>query len=480
MIDLQHRDEVLGSWIEVVNDREIRGYRRSNSWAKDQSVYFYAKFSKPFKTYGIAADDLLQPGKNKVNGKKVKMFIQFENQGEVIVKVGISSVSTVGALNNLNTEVPGFKFNKVKEAAKALWINQLAKIEVKDGDIRPATEHMHQNNSNGKEINKRLKQTHTQAVFNDFKIKKTIFYTALYHVMLAPNVYSDADGQYRGLDQKVHKAEGFDYYTTFSLWDTYRAEHPLLNLIDRKRTLDFIKSFLAMYRQSNLLPIWPLASNETYGMIGNHSIPVMVDAYAKGIKDFDAIEAFTAMKAAVNRNQFGLDSYKRNGVVLADDEPLSVSKTLEYAIDDWCIAQMAKMLNKPDDYKIYIKRSQYWKNNFNDQNGFMQPRENGGCHTPFDPTEININYTEGNAWQYSFLVPQDVEGLIKAIGGKAAFEAKLDQLLTTDSKLNGHEQLDVSGLTGQYAQGNEPSHHMAIYIILPMRPKKHSFTSTKF
>jgi putative alpha-1,2-mannosidase len=479
IIDLQHRDKVLDSWIEVVNDHEIRGYRRSSSWATDQSLYFYAKFSKPFKTYGIASDDQLQQGKNKVQGKNVKMYLRFDNPGEVIAKVGISSVSAEGALKNLDTEVPDFDFKKVQRDAKALWIDQLAKIEVEGGAPSASAQQVPQNTQdpnigyNSRTSARKLPQAQKkQPVVDYVKQKHTIFYTALYQAMLAPNVYSDVDGQYRGMDQKVHKADGFNYYTVFSLWDTYRAEDPLLNLIDRKRTLDFIKSFLAMYEQGGLLPIWPLASNETYCMVGNHSIPVIVDAYAKGIRDFNAEEAFTAMKAAVNRNQFGLDSYRKNGVVLSDDEHESVSKTLEYAFDDWCIAQMAKMLNKPQDYAEFIKRAQYWKNNFNDQNGFMQARANGGWYTPFEPTEINNNYTEGNSWQYSFLAPQDVEGLASRMGGKAAFESKLDELFTTDSKLSGRQQDDVSGLIGQYAHGNEPSHHMAYLYNFTDAPEK--------
>jgi putative alpha-1,2-mannosidase len=478
IIDLQHRDMVLDSWIEVVNDHEIRGFRRSKSWAADQSIYFYAKFSKSFKTYGIASNDQLQQGQNKVQGNNIKMFIQFDNPGEVITKVGISSVSAEGALKNMDTEVPDFDFKKVQKEAKILWINELAKIEVEGGGPTASAQQEPQGNQNpnagynSQTGYYRQPQQKKQPVVDYAKIKKTIFYTSLYHAMLAPNVYSDVDGQYRGMDQKVHKAEGFNYYTVFSLWDTYRAEDPLLNLIDRKRTLDFIKSFLAMYEQGGLLPIWPLASSETFCMVGNHSIPVIVDAYAKGIRDFNAGEAFTAMKAAVNRNQFGLDSYRKNGVVLADDEPESVSKTLEYAFDDWCIAQMAKMLNKPDDYKEFIQRAQYWKNNFNNQNSFMQARANGCWYTPFEPTEINNNYTEGNAWQYSFLAPQDVEGLISRMGGKAAFEAKLDELFTTDSKLTGKQQDDVSGLMGQYAHGNEPSHHMAYLYNFTDAPDK--------
>jgi putative alpha-1,2-mannosidase len=479
IIDLQHRDIVLDSWIEVINDHEIRGFRRSKSWAKDQSIYFYAKFSKPFKTYGIAGNDTLQTGKDKLQGKNIKMFIQFDNPGEIISKVGISSVSADGALKNLDAEVPDFDFKRVQKEAKTLWNAELSKIAVEGGGPSASDQQQlqSQRNPNGGYNNqtgyhKQPKSATKQPVIDYAKRKQVIFYTALYHAMLAPNVYSDIDGQYRGMDQKIHTAEGFKYYTVFSLWDTYRAEDPLLNLIDRKRTLDFVKSFLAMYEQGGLLPIWPLASSETFCMVGNHSIPVIVDAYAKGVRDFNVEEAFTAMKAAVNRNQFGLDSYRKNGVVLADDEHESVSKTLEYAFDDWCIAQMAKMLNKPDDYKEFIQRAQYWKNHYNNQNGFMQARTNGGWYTPFDPTEINNNYTEGNSWQYSFLAPQDIEGLIERMGGKATFEAKLDELFTTDLKLTGQQVDDVSGLIGQYAHGNEPSHHMAYLYNFTDAPDK--------
>jgi putative alpha-1,2-mannosidase len=476
IIDLQHRDHVLDSWIEVVNDHEIKGFRRSRSWAADQYIYFYAKFSKPFKTYGIALNDTLQPGKSRIQGKNVKMYIQFDNPGEVISKVGISSVSTEGALRNLDAEVPDFNFKKVEKAAKEDWNKELNKIQVEGGApqiSQQAQRNQYQNGGYNPNAYNRPQQKKQPEVTDWAKIKQTIFYTALYHTMLAPNVYSDVDGQYRGMDQQIHKAVGFDYYTVFSLWDTYRAEDPLFTIIDRKRTLDFIKSFLAMYEQGGLLPIWPLASNETYCMVGNHSIPVIVDAYAKGIRDFDAEEAFTAMKAAVNRDQFGLDSYRKNGAVLADDEHESVSKTLEYAYDDWCIAHMAKMLNKPQDYTEFIKRAQYWKNLYNDQTGFMQARVDGGWYEPFDPTEINRNYTEGNAWQYSFLVNQDVDGLIERMGGVDKFETKLDELFTTSSKLTGHDlPPDVAGLIGQYAHGNEPSHHMAYLYNFTNSPDK--------
>ncbi len=462
IIDLLHRDQVLDSWIEVVNNHEVRGLRRSKSWADDQYVYFYAKFSKPFKTYGIALNDVLQPGMAKVQGTNVKMYIQFDNPGEVVSKVGISSVSAEGALNNLDAEVPDFDFKKIQKAAKNDWINELSKIEVEGGApvIQPVP--VPNNQSSGGYGNPYAQQSKPKAPVVDYaKIKQTIFYTALYHTMCAPNIYSDVDGQYRGLDKKIHKAEGFEYYTVFSLWDTYRAQNPLQTIINKKRTLDFVKSFLAMYDQGGLLPIWPLASSETYCMVGNHSIPVIVDAYAKGIRDFDAEKALTAMKAAVNRNQFGLNSYRDNGAVLADDEKESVSKTLEYAIDDWCIAQMAKMMNKPADYAEFIKRAQYWKNVFDNQTGFMRARVNGGWFVPFLPTDVNDNYTEGNAWQYAFLVPQDVQSVIDYMGGKDKFEAKLEELFTTNAKLTGRKLDDISGLMGQYAHGNEPSHHMA-------------------
>jgi len=458
IIDLQHRDQIINSWIEVVNDQEIRGFRESKSWAKDQYVYFYAKFSKPFKTYGIAVNDQLQPGIKRADGKNIKLFIQFNNPGEVLSKVGISAVSTDGALKNLDAEIPDFDFKKVQKNAKTAWNNELAKIEIESSepDAQEVPENMAVNGYSRSAAKKEKEPKVDHA-----KIKRTIFYTALYHVMLSPNVYSDVDGQYRGLDQKIHTAEEFNYYTVFSLWDTFRAEHPLLTLIDRKRTLDFIKSFLAMYDQSGLLPIWPLASNETFCMIGNHSIPVIVDAYAKGIRDFDAEKAFIAMKSAVNRNQYGFGSYRKNGLVLADDENESVSKTLEYAYDDWCIAQMAKMLNKPQEYAEYIQRAQYWKNVQNKDNGFMQARVNGDWYKPFDPTDVNKNYVEGNAWQYTFLVPQDVTGLINRMGGKDQFATKLDELFTTTAPITGTGLPDVSGLIGQYAHGNEPSHHMA-------------------
>jgi putative alpha-1,2-mannosidase len=485
IIDLKHRDNVIESWVEMISNHEVRGFRRSKSWAKDQYVYFYAKFSRPFKTYGIALDDKVQEGKSKVEGKNVKMFLQFDNPGEVIAKVGISAVSADGALKNLDTEVPDFDFKRVQKAAHITWLNELAKIQVEGGMApqAPSVIALQQGLYNGVNPNGGYNPNPNQRVkpiFIDYgKIKRTIFYSALYHTMLAPNIYNDVDGQYRGLDQKVHTANGFNYYSIFSLWDTYRAEHPLLSLIDKKRTLDFIKTFLAMYDDGGLLPVWPVGSSETYCMVGNHSIPVIVDAYAKGIRDFNTDKALRAMKAAVNRDQFGLSSYKKNGVVLADDEHESVSKTLEYAFDDWCIAQFARMLGKQQDYAEYIQRSQYWKNQYNNQNGFMQARTNGGWYLPFEPTEVNNNYTEGNAWQYAFLVPHDEQTLVDRMGGKQKFEDKLDELFSTGQKLSGREQADITGLIGQYAHGNEPSHHMAYLYNFTDDPTKTQYYIAK-
>ncbi|MGN6181795.1 MAG: GH92 family glycosyl hydrolase [Mucilaginibacter sp.] len=476
IIDLQPRDSVRDSWIEVVNDHEIRGMRRSSGWADDQYVFFYAKFSKPFKSYGIAVNDQLQPGKTKAEGNNIKMYVRFDNPGEVIAKVGISDVSADGALKNLDAEVPDFDFKKVQHEAKAAWNTELSKIDIEGG--APAASAMNPPGMPAPQPapgHKKVKEP----VVDRAHQKQVMFYTALYHCMIAPNIYNDVDGRYRGMDQKIHKAEGFNYYTVFSLWDTYRAEDPLFNLIDRKRTLDFVKSFLAMYDQGGVLPVWPLASNETYCMVGTHSIPVIADAYMKGITGFDTEAALKAMKASVNRKQFGYDVYANNGAVLADDENESVSKTLEYAIDDWCIAQMAKGMGKQNDYAEYIQRAQYWKNVFNDQHNFMEARTNGGWYEPFDPYEINDNYTEGNAWQYAFLVPQDVEGLKARMGGEDKFEKKLSELFTTSSKLTGKSIPDVAGMIGQYAHGDEPSHHMAYLFNFTNSPEKTQYYVNK-
>jgi hypothetical protein len=302
------------------------------------------------------------------------------------------------------------------------------------------------------------------------------FYTALYHCFIQPNIYNDVDHRYRGRDNQIHTAIGFDYYTVFSLWDTFRAWHPLMTIIDRKRTSDFIKTFLAQYEQGGLLPVWELSSNETECMIGYHSVSVIADAVSKGITDYNLEKVFEAMKkSAESADRFGLGAYMSKGFLETDDEHESVSKTLEYCYDDWCIAQVAKQLNRDSDYKRYMTRSQGWKNLFDREKTFIRPRKNGGWYEPFDPREVNNNYTEANAWQYNFFVLHDVEGMIERVGGADAFDLKLDMLFASISETTGREQADISGLIGQYAHGNEPSHHMTYlygYINKPWKTEQ--------
>ena len=344
-----------------------------------------------------------------------------------MAKVAISAVSEDGAMRNLQAELPGWDFEQVKKKATETWNTELGKIEVES--------------SNAAQLR--------------------TFYTALYHTAIVPNINQDVDGQYRGRDNKIHTANGFVNYSVFSLWDTYRAAHPLYTIIDKKRTLDYINTFLVQYQQGGRLPVWELSSCETDCMIGYHSVPVIVDAYMKGINNFDTKLALEAMKKSATWNHLGLPALMDHGLLEMDDEHESVSKTLEYAYDDWCIAQFAKKQGSIADYENYIKRAQSYKNMLDPQTGFMRPRKNGGWVSPFDPREVNNNFTEANSWQYSFYTPQDVNGYISMIGGKKKMEQKLDQLFTESSKTTGRNQSDITGLIGQYAHGNEPSHHIA-------------------
>ncbi len=426
ILDLTHRDKLLEGNINVVDDKTIEVFRRSEAWAKDQYIYARIEFSKPVKTT------------KTTSGDKAAFTFDVKNKEQVFVKVAISNVSTQGAKLNMQAELPEWDFDAVKKAADSSWNKELGKIEVTSSD------------------NKKL-QT---------------FYTALYHTMIQPNVAMDVDSSYRGRDNKIHKAKDFTYYSVFSLWDTFRAAHPLYTIIDRKRTSDFIQTFLAQYKEGGRLPVWELASNETDCMIGYHSVSVIADAAGKGITNFDTNLALEAMKKSATWNHLGLPAYIDHGYLSMDDESECVSKTLEYAYDDWCIAQMAHLLNKKEDEEKYSKRSQSWKNVFDTQTGFMRPKKNGGWLTPFEPREVNNNFTEGNAWQYTFFVPQDIDGLIKKMGGKDKFEKKLDELFTTSSKTTGREQADISGLIGQYAHGNEPSHHMAYLYDYVQNPSK--------
>ncbi len=431
IIDLKHRDEVIESSLVIEDSVTVSGLRRSKAWANDQYVFFVMKFSKPVKNNGIWQDTVLSEQLKSSVSKNIRAYFQFDlsKSMDVYVKVAISAVSIDGAKRNMEREMPDWDFSAVKSNAEKKWDTELSKIEVKSTD--------------------------------ENKLK--IFYTALYHTAIVPNIHMDVDGQYRGRDNKIHTAAGFTYYSVFSLWDTYRAAHPLYTIIDQVRTLDYIKTFLIQYQQGGRLPVWELASCETDCMIGYHSIPVIVDAYAKGIKDFDTKLALEAMKKSATWDHLGLPAYIKNGLLEVDDESESVSKTLEYAYDDWCIAMFAKMTGNETDYISYYKRAQYYKNVLDTKTGFMRPRKNGDWLNSFDPREVNNNFTEANSWQYSFYVPQDIGGYLKLIGGAKKLEQKLDNLFAAPSQTTGRDQSDITGLIGQYAHGNEPSHHI-IYL----------------
>ncbi|CAN5346460.1 GH92 family glycosyl hydrolase [soil metagenome] len=440
ILDLKHRDEVITSTLLIEDSVTISGLRRSRGWAVDQYVYFVIKFSKPFIKTGIYNNDSLVNNIRQEESKNLKAFFTFNvNRNEqIIVKVALSAVSVEGAKKNLNTELTDWNFDHIKSAAQHKWNTELNKIKVED------------DNTNN----------------------KTIFYTALYHTMVAPNISNDVDGQYRGRDNKIHTAKGFTYYSVFSLWDTYRAAHPLYTIIDQSRTVDYIKTFLAQYKEGGRLPVWELSSNETDCMIGYHSVPVIVDAALKGIDGFDKELALEAMKKSAEWNHYGLSALMDHGYIEVSDESESVSKNLEYAYDDWCIAQFAKSIGKEGDYITYIKRSQSYKNLLDVRTGFMRPKINGNWITPFDPREVNNNFTEANSWQYTFYVPHDMTGYMNMVGGKKILKKKLDSLFTVSSKTTGRKQEDITGLIGQYAHGNEPSHHIAYLYNFVGKPSK--------
>ncbi|MBN2416436.1 GH92 family glycosyl hydrolase [bacterium] len=429
LFDLKHRDTVLESKIAVVSDTEIEGFRRSTAWARDQHVYFVARFSRPVTQTAIAADDRIVPGAISASGTNIKAVFSFANDPAepLLVKVGISAVSVEGARKNLDSEIPGWDFIAIRDSADAEWNRELSRIRVRGGS----------------------------------KVDRRKFYTALYHAFLVPNMYTDVDGRYRGMDMEIHEAADHRQYTVFSLWDTFRAEHPLFTIVQQDRTRDFIRTFLAQYEQGGLLPIWELAANYTGCMIGYHAIPVIVDAYMKGLSDFDVKTALTAMQKSADQDHLGLKEYRTYGYIPGDAESESVSKTLEYAYDDWCIAAMAAALGETETYRRFIRRAQFYRNVYDPVSGFMRGKQNGAWHIPFDPAEVNFYFTEANSWQYSFFVPQDIAGMIELMGGVEKTAARLDSLFAADSRTTGRRQSDITGLIGQYAHGNEPSHHMA-------------------
>ncbi|WP_394675230.1 GH92 family glycosyl hydrolase [uncultured Chryseobacterium sp.] len=438
ILDLNHRDKLLEGEVKVIDAKTIEVFRRSSAWATNQYIYARIEFSKPMAVSRKEVNG--SQDSNVYTGTRLALaFSAKVKKGEKInVKVAISPTGYEGAGKNMLAEGQSNDFEKIRKQASADWNKELSKIEVKSAD----------------------------------KDKLAIFYTALYHVFTQPNINMDTDGKYRGRDNKFYMAKGFDYYTVFSLWDTFRGAHPLMTLIDRKRTADFINTFIRQYEQGGKLPVWELASNETECMIGYHAVSVIADAMVKGIKGFDYEKAFEASRHSAMLDIFGLNAYKQNNYISIDDEHESVSKTVEYAYDDWCIAQMAKILGKKEDYQYFMKRSQNWKNLYNPENGFIQPRKNGNWYQPFDPREVNNNYTEGNSWHYSYSVQQDIPGLIAAHGGKEKFEQFIDAIFAAPDTTTGREQVDITGLMGQYAQGNEPSHHIAYLYNYVGKPEK--------
>ena len=436
-------EKIIDAEIKFISDHEVLGYRRTKAWAANQFVYFYAVFSKAFSTHGIVVNGEYWQNKNIASGDSLIAVLNFDtNDGKpLLIKVGISAVDYQGAMENCNAEIPNWNFNNVKKDAFNTWNDRLSKIKVAGGTTD----------------------------------EKTIFYTALYHSMLAPNMYSDVDYRYRAHDEKIYKDKSFEMHTVFSLWDTFRTLHPLFTIIEQEKTNHLINSMLDMYKHDNLLPVWELAANETNCMIGYHSIPVIVDAWVKGIRDFDANLALNAMIQTANADQFGLKYFKSKGYIPADKEGESVSKTLEYAYDDWCIAKLAKGLGDKEIYKDFTKRGQYYKNIFDNKTGFFRGKSNGCFVVPFDPTQVNFMLTEANTWQYNFFVPQDINTHIELLGGDDMYEAKLDTLFNTTVELSGRHQSDITGLIGQYAHGNEPSHNMAYlynYIGKPWKTQK--------
>ncbi|MEN8152420.1 MAG: GH92 family glycosyl hydrolase [Acidobacteriota bacterium] len=442
VLDLKHRDKVLDSYLKIVSNNEIEGHRISHSWANEQHVYFVAKFSKPFKSAGISLNKKIIKNLRVAKGNNLVSYFTFDLKkgDEILVKVGISPVDINGARKNLEKEIPDWDFEKIRDEADKSWERSLNKI-------------------------------HISGVPGDGS-KKTIFYTALYHSLLNPNLYMDVDGRYRGRDLKVHNGDGFDYYTLFSLWDTYRATHPLFTIIERERTLDFINTFLKQYEQGGKLPVWELSANETDTMIGYHSVSVIADAYIKGITGFDTKKALKAMTFSAESDKRGLKQYKEYGYIPGDKGSESISKTLEYAYDDWCIALFAKAISDEGIFKKYIKRAQYYKNIFDPSSGFFRPKLNGGWIDPFNPKEVNFHFTEANAWQYNFAVVHDIRGHIELLGGEKKYIKMVDDLFSEDSEMAGRKQSDITGLIGQYAHGNEPSHHIAYLYSFAGAPWK--------
>ncbi|XJR90910.1 GH92 family glycosyl hydrolase [Elizabethkingia anophelis] len=454
-----YNDKNVWTYVRVNDDKTITGYRQTNGWARTRTVYFAMKFSKPFKSYGQKNYDgkrvyngfwrKFDQNKNfpEIAGKQIRMYFDFDTQeNEVIeVQLAISPVSQANAIENLEKETGSLSFEQVKAKAQEDWNKELNKIVIKGTEDQ-----------------------------------KVNFYTAMYHTFINPTIYMDANGEYKGLDQNIHKAEGFTNYTTFSLWDTYRALHPYFNIIQPKRNADMVKSMMAHYEQSSLkmLPIWSHYANENWCMSGYHSVSVIADAIIKGNYTGDAKAALMACVATANkRNYEGIGDYIDKGYIPAEKNGTSVSNTLEYAYDDWAIAQLAKHLGETEIYNKFIKRSENWRNNFDKTTGFMRPRmADGSFKKDFDLLSTHgQGFIEGNSWNYSFFVPHNPEGLIQQMGGKQKFTSKLDKLFSMhlpDEFFADTEDITREGIIGGYVHGNEPAHHVAYFYNWSGQPWK--------
>ena len=447
------------TFVRVENDTLVTGYRQTSGWARTRTVYFAMVFSKPMKSYGHKKyDESVYRGfYRKFNeeenfpemaGRKIRAHFDFkiEEHEQLNVKFALSAVSTEGAIKNLQAEIPDWNFGKVRAEAKEKWNMELSKIKVET--LTPDD--------------------------------KTVFYTALYHSFISPVIYEDVDGQYRGLDQNIHQSDGFTNYTIFSLWDTYRALHPLYNLVQPKRNNDMVFSMLAHFDQSvhPMLPVWSHYSNENWCMIGYHSVPVISDAIEKNIFTGDIHQALDAcVQTAEYKPYDGLEYYMKMGFVPEDKNGSSVSKTLEYAYDDWTIAQIAKKAGNEEVYDRFMKRSENYKHVFDPEIGFMRPKlSDGTFRKEFDPLDTHgQGFIEGNAWNYGLYIPQNPEALVELYGGKKKFTKMLDQLFTLqldDKHIEANEDITRDGIIGLYVHGNEPGHHIPYLYNYTGHPEK--------
>jgi len=435
-------DAPVAASIKQLDATTLVGHRNSTGWANDQRLYFVIKLSQPIKSIALYDSTVVKSG-TTLAGKKLKAAVSFNaiNNDKLQIKVALSPVSIENAILNLKTELPGWDFVSITRSADAKWEKELAKVKVEASSVT-----------------------------------KKVFYTALYHTMIAPSLFNDVNKDYLGTDKKVYRKANFNNLTTFSLWDTYRAANPLFTILHPDKVSDVVNTMLAIYKQQGKLPVWHLMGNETNTMVGYHAVPVIVDAYLKGFRGFDVNLAYAAIKQSAMQKTDGIDYIQQLKYIPADQVNESVGKALEYAIDDYCIAQMARALNKTADYDYFSKRSKSYSLYFDANVQFMRGKlANGNWRSPFDPFSSKHredDYVEGNAWQYTWLVPHDVEGLIKLFGGDKPFTNKLDSLFTLPLDLGTNGSPDISGLIGNYAQGNEPNHHITYLYTYAGQPWK--------